>query len=174
MKKITTAALLMGAIGASAFAQGTGGFDPTPYGFGFRIGAAFPTDGALRDVDNNWVSLGIDYNIDVSILRTGNSFLSVDMVSRNFGGGGGTIWNLMLGNRFYGNASAGGYNMYFIAGIGAVAVDIDTETEYKFGGVFGAGLELGPHLYAEGRFTISEKANGVNPGFFGLYLGYKF
>lgn len=172
MNKFTTAALVLGAVSATSFAQ-TREFDPTPSGIGFRIGIAIPSDSALRDIDDTWTSLGVDYNIENSILRTGNSFISLDYFSKNLSGTGGQVWNLMLGNRFFPNTTAGGYNLYFLAGLGTVVLDGD-DREFKFGGIIGAGLELGPALFMEGRYSVSEKVDGINPGMLGIYLGYRF
>jgi hypothetical protein len=175
MKKLLSAALLTGALTVSAFAATSSTssqnkqWDVTPYGYNFRVGVAFMSDDALND-DENWFSLGVDWNIEKSILNTGNSFLSIDFITQNFDGDGGTIWPVMLNNRFF----TGDGNTYLIAGIGGMVVDLEGEAEFVLGGRLGAGVNFGEHLFLNGWYNFSRKVDGVNPSHLGVYLGYRF
>lgn len=172
MKKLIAAAMLASCVAGSAFAQARE-FDPTPHGFSFRLGAAWPQDGDLRGDRESWAALGVDYNIQTSILRTGDSFLSLDYINSDFGGGGDAIVPIMLGNRFYSGDMDMNNRSYFLFGLGAVVFQGD-DNEVNFGGILGGGVNMGEHLFFEGRFNFSAKVEGVSTNAFGLYVGYRF
>lgn len=172
MKTFRTLALAAcaGVLATSAFGQRR--WDPTPYHYNFRIGVAFPSDGVLTDLDDNWVALGIDYNFGTSVLRTGNSFFSVDYIAPEFTHSGERLWPIMFGNRFFSGAEDEAKS-YFLAGLGAIVIDAG-DGDWTAGGLLGGGFNLGPNVLLEGRYTFGSKANGINPSAFGIYLGYRF
>lgn len=174
MKKLIYGALTLGALaaGTNAFAQARE-FDPTPYGFSLRIGAAILQDDDSMGDNDLWTAIGIDYNIQSSILRSGDSFLSVDYINSGFGTGGDAVIPVILGNRFYSTQGEDMNRFYFMLGAGAIVTTF-SGTDTSFGAMLGAGFEAGPNIFFEGRYSFSGKHDGVNPNAIGLYLGYRF
>lgn len=168
MNKILSAALLGVALFGSAFAQQK--WDFTPYGYSFRLGVAFPQSAATRGGDEMWNAIGVDYNLDSSVLRRGDSFLSLDMIMKEFGGQGGTIWSAMINNRFY--TTEGDTRNYFIGGLGFNIINVNG-SEMLFGGRFGYGMEMSQQMFLQGVYTFGAKGD-LSPENFGVYVGYRF
>lgn len=174
VNKLTSVALMVGALSMASVAFGQERkWDFTPYGYSFRIGVAFPQDNGLKQGDDTFTALGVDFNFGSSVIRRGDSFLSVDMVAREFDGSGGTVWPIMFNNRFY-IRGAEDQRTYFIGGIGLNVMDFD-DTDYELGARFGMGLELSQQMFLQGTYTFGRKnSDGVRPDHFGVYLGYRF
>ena len=49
-----------------------------------------------------------------------------------------------------------------------------TTTKTTIAARLGFGVELGPNLFTEGAFVVSDDANGAKANSVGVYLGYRF
>lgn len=172
MNKILAVAAAVGALGVSAFGQAQKKYDFTPYNYGFRLGASFAQDSALNETDDTLLTIGVDYNFGTSILRRGDSFASLDLASGEFGAEDGSLWSLMMNNRFYFDEVS--KQSYLIVGIGALFTDLD-ESDVLFGGRVGLGFNVGENLYLVGQYTFGQKTGGdINPAHTGFFVGYRF
>jgi hypothetical protein len=159
----------------SAFAQySRDKIDPTPYGFSFRGGAAFPVESELRDLNEAWVALGVDYTFTKQYLQNSETYLSVDYILHSTSGKNGTVWPLMVNQKFYTERDRTDNRTYFLAGVGAVVMDIGG-SDTVIGARVGLGFELSKQVFAEFVFVWSDENDaGVRATNGAVYLGYRF
>lgn len=167
-------------LGAMAFAQ----YDPTTgdsslydsaRGFGFRIGAYFPTDGALRNVSNTWSDAGIEYDFLRGIFKTGTTYASLDWTASKLFGGT-HIASIAVNERYYTRPKryAIGGTPYFYLGIGAGWEDLGGSTSSTWVARGGIGSEFQGNYFLEAGALVSPKLNGVNPSGISVSIGYRF
>ena len=145
-------------------------------GFGFRIGAYFPTDSALRQVANTWTDAGIEYDFQKSIFKAGTTYGAFDWAANKFFGGT-HLAALTVNQRFYTRPKryAIGGTPYFFLGAGAGWEDAGssrTSTTWIARG--GIGSEFQGNYFLEAAAVVSPKLNGVNPSGISVSLGYRF
>lgn len=172
MNKMIAAVAALGVMAGAVSAQSTAQkFDYTPYNYSFRIGVGFPNDGALKANQDNWTNIGVDYNFNTSILRNGDSYLSVDWVTEEFSDYDNSMVTIFLNNRFYMDETS---QIYLIGGIGAVIAEFTAGKETIFGGRFGVGYNLGQNIFLTGTYTFAGKVDGINPSHTSINIGYRF
>jgi hypothetical protein len=166
---------------ASAFGLGAAALssaqaiDATPSGISVRGGVIIAIDEELREVQNLWGGLGLDYTFDKQYMRGSETYISLDWIFHRWGGDKGTFWPLMLGQKFYrGGNDLGEERMYFNVGLGAVFFDIG-QSDTVFGGKVGLGKEFGPNIFGEATLYLSEENKfGFNAASIAFWLGYRF
>lgn len=177
MKGILSLAACAATLGlsAGAFAQfgGSNTLDATPHQFNVRGGIILPIDNSLRDLNNTWIGLGLDYRFEKSLLKDGETYLSIDWIGQSSSGSGFNVFPVMLNQRFWGEGAPGARTYSFL-GLGVVFFDSGPSTNvYAVRG--GLGKELNEMVFVEGSITLSEKDGGGRvANNVGLYVGYRF
>ncbi len=148
--------------------------DPTPHNFSFRLGIVFPFESELREVSDRFFGVGADYRFGRQFIKNSETFFSIDYIARATNGDQGHFFPICINQRFWDMKEVAGRRAYFFVGIGAFVYDI-VKTDTVFGARGGFGLELGPAIFAEAVFFMSEDTDtGINGSSAGLFLGYRF
>ncbi len=177
MKGILSLAACAATLGlsAGAFAQfgGTHTLDATPNQFNIRGGIILPIDNSLRDLNNAWIGVGLDYRFEKSLLKLGETYLSIDWIGQSSSGTDFNVFPVMLNQRFWGEGTPGARTYTFL-GLGVVFFDAGpADSVYAVRG--GVGKELNNMVFVEGALTLSGKDdNGRVANNLGFYVGYRF
>ena len=170
---VATAATLAVCTGAFAQATGSARTDMTPHYFSFRAGAVFPFDSSLSDVQKTWIGIGADWRLPSSLLKDGETYVSVDWVGQDTKGTNGNAFPIMLNQKFWGEDSGSG-RAYAFAGVGVVFFD-QGPSDNVLGMRGGVGKELSRMVFIEAALTLSEKAKGGQRlNSLAAYIGYRF
>lgn len=178
MKRMFTAAALFAAFGIAGVAsaqQGGPTADLTPYNVTVRGGVAIPLDSRLTDVGRTLIDLGVEYQLNNSLLKTGETFFSLDYLATNLRFQHGSVIPFMINQRFYLSQPVGDdyRRNYWFIGAGVSFIDISSsDTAIGLRGGFGA--ELSEHVVAELAGYISDRASGVRANAVTISLGYRF
>ena len=170
-------ALSLGAVASAQYDPSAG--QQTLYdsarGFGFRIGAYFPTDQKLRDFSNTWVDTAVEYDFERGLFKAGTTYAAVDWASSKIFGGTHLL-GVTVNQRFYTrpNRYAAGGTPYFFLGAGAGWQDVEGSTSTTWLVRGGVGAEFQGNYFLEAAAVISPKLNGVNPSGISASLGYRF
>ncbi|MCX7799670.1 MAG: hypothetical protein N2109_04935 [Fimbriimonadales bacterium] len=171
-QRLCTVAALA-AFGTAAFAQG--GLDVTPTNLAVRGGGFLPFDDELNDFSEGFAGIGIDIFFPQQYLPNSRTYLSIDWLGKSATGSKGNFFPICLNQRFsLGKAEEGQPGSYFFVGVGATVFDFYS-TNTQFGARAGIGIDLGPHVFAEGTFFWSDTSTGGIDGTgIGVYLGYRW
>lgn len=170
MKRVCILAAGLG-LAAMASAQSP---DITPTNLGVRAGFAYPLDNGTRDITHTLLGVGVDYYFPVRYIKDSDTYLSIDWLGKSGSGAKGNIFPIMLNQKFYSaNQTYFGTRSYGFIGLGIAIVDV-TSTKTTIAARLGFGVELGPNLFTEGAFVVSDDANGAKANSVGVYLGYRF
>lgn len=168
MKKL----LFFVALAASAFASAQGISEPT--NIAFRFGFGYPLDNLTRDITGDMIGFGADVFFEKSLLKNGETTLSVDWLGRGFNGDKGNIFPITLTQRWYTGGSLDDANRtYYLIGAGVAIVDI-VSTNTVAAGRFGLGVELSNQLFGEIDLFYTDASSGARGTAVGIYLGYRF
>lgn len=170
---LTIAAAALGVATASnAFGQTQDPDALIPVNISVRLGLGLPLDNSLRDQSSLLGAFGLEYRIDNSLLRTGETYFALDFFKGDRTDNGYII-PFTINQRFYTRQVADGRRTYaFVgAGIGFLKGDSWTQTFIVRGGL---GAELGERIFLEGALTLGDKRENISANNIGLYLGYRF
>jgi len=172
---IAIAALAVGAIASAQYQDTTPDLGQSAVGFSFRVGVYWPADNAMRDISNTFSDVGMEYELEKSLLSTGRTYISGDWISNKFVGGE-HVANLTLNQRIYTRNqrfSAGGTPYFFLGGgVEFIHVNhIDTTTWCVRGGI---GAEFKGNYFIEFGGYLSPKKDGINPSGIAGSIGYRF
>ncbi len=168
MKRVMLTAAIAATLGVTAVASAQN-TDYTPHNFSFRLGTVFPLDHHLRDVNKTFLAIGADYKFNTQYLKNGETYFSLDYIAKAWTGEKGTMWPLMINQRFMGKDGS-----YWSLGAGAVNMNF-SKSDTVFGARFGVGKNLGESIFVEGAFLWSDKSRGnVRATSLGFYIGYRF
>ncbi len=173
--KMVKAAAAIAAISACAVASAqSGNLDTTPTGISVRAGIAISMDSGLtNNVASSLIGLGLEYRFSSSLLKSGETYISLDYMTKNFSGNKGTIMPLAINQRFFMAKQGTNRRTYGFLGIGIAVTDVVTSgTSLCFRGGFGA--ELGANTFAEIALTLADAQNNIKANTLGIYLGYRF
>jgi len=167
-------ALAIGAV-AGAQTQTLPDLEQAARGFGFRIGGFFPADNKLRDFETTWTDVGIEYDLERSMVKNGTTYLAFDWTSKGFFGGVHSM-QFSFNQRFYGGTSrySGGGAPYFYLGAGGQWTDFAGETGSSWLLRGGVGTELNNGWFAEAGGVVTPKISGASTSGISLSIGYKF
>lgn len=171
MKKVICLALAASVIGG-AFAQESEGINPN--GFGIRLGAFFPADSALRDDNAILLDFGLEFEFTRPLLRGGETFLSMDLITKDFSENRGRIWALTLGHRVFqgvGDLDRGRTYLFGGLGIGWINRNGSEQGFYVKGGV---GMELSGTTFAEAAVTLAGDFDNANPSGVSVSYGWRW
>ncbi|MBI5705463.1 MAG: hypothetical protein HZC36_00560 [Armatimonadetes bacterium] len=171
---------LQGLISVGALALMTGSamaqienFDPTPYNFSFRFGIVMPGTDPLREIENNWLSIGIDYTFSKQYVKGSETYLSIDWIGKSGSGEKGSYWPILVNQKFF-TAGQEDARTYITVGVGVVNFNVSS-SDTVFGGRLGFGVELSRQIFAEASYFASDAAKGgLRAQSFGAYIGYRF
>ena len=174
---VALCALTLGAMASAQYDPNTGGstlYD-SARGFGFRIGAYFPTDGALRNVANTWTDAAVEYDFERGIFKAGTTYAALDWAASKFLGGT-HLMAITVNQRFYTRPKryAVGGTPYFFLGAGAGWEDVGGSTSTTWLARGGLGAEFQQNYFLEAAALVSPKLHGVNPSGISVSLGYRF
>ncbi len=173
--KMIKAAAAIAAIGACAVASAQGDrLDTTPSGISVRAGIAISMDSSLTNsLGSSLIGLGIEYRFSTNLIKSGETYLAIDYMTKNFGGARGSILPITVNQRWFSTKPGRTLRTYGFLGLGVAIVDIiDSGTTLCFRGGF--GMELGGSTFAEIALTVAEARNGIKPNTVGIYFGYRF
>lgn len=174
MRNVLTivAAALGVATASSAFGQTQDPDALVPVNVSVRLGVGLPIDDNLRDFGSTFLGLGLEYRIDRSLLRTGETYFSLDGFKSDKSDEGYVI-PFTLNQRVYLRQITDGRRTYAFAGLGVAFIKGDG-WDAGVAARGGIGSELGERLFLEGSLTITDRVKGVNGNLIGIYLGYRF
>jgi hypothetical protein len=151
-----------------------------PSFFTGRLGVLLPVDSNLRDLSRTFIGLGIDYTFSNQWVPNGETFVSIDWITRTTGGGRFNLFPLCLNERIYLTQRSNGRNLvgtqgqaYAFLGVGATLFDFNSST-FRFGGRAGLGTSISNNVLAELALYLSTADSGIRANALGLYIGYKF
>ena len=144
-----------------------------PVSISVRAGIALPLDNDFRDISSTLFGLGLEYKLDNSLLRSGDTYFALDFFKGNRSDNGYII-PLTINQRFYNRRLNDGRRTYFFGGIGIGFIKGDDHWGQAFVGRGGVGAELGSRIFLEGALTLTDKSRGVSGSNVGLYVGYRF
>ncbi len=170
---LTIAAAALGVATASnAFGQTQDPDALIPVNISVRLGIGLPLDNDLRDQSSLLGALGLEYRLDNSLLRSGETYFALDFFKGNRTDQGYII-PFTLNQRFYTRQIADGRRTYAFIGAGIGFLKSDSWTQ-SFVGRGGLGVELGQRIFVEGALTLGDKKENISANNIGLYLGYRF
>ena len=173
--KMVKAAAAIAALGACAVASAQiEKLDTTPSGLSVRAGIAISMDDSLSNtLGSSLIGLGVEYRFSSGLLKSGETYLSIDYMTKNFGGARGSIFPITVNQRWFMTKAGTTRRTYGFLGLGVAIVDIiDSNTSLCFRGGF--GVELGGSTFAEIALTLAEAKNNIKANTLGLYFGYRF
>lgn len=169
MKKL---AILAAAAGIVAGAQAQT-FDTS---FSLRGGIQFPT---TADLNGTFWGVGADVNlIGVNLFKGGQTYVSVDWISKNLRFNRNFIIPIALNQRFALNTTSDtmtGPSTYAFAGLGVAIIDIGNAAT-TFMGRVGLGADFSSNVYGEAALVLTgrARAGGAQGNHLGVWLGYRF
>ena len=143
-----------------------------PVNISFRLGIGLPIDDKLRDVSSTFLTAGIEYKIDNSLLRSGQTYFSLDFFKGSTDDEGYVI-PFTINQRFFTRQISDGRRTYAFVGLGVAFIKGD-HWDQAIAARGGLGAELGDKIFAEGALTITDKANGISGNLISLSIGYRF
>jgi hypothetical protein len=167
---LTFAAAALGVATASAQTQEPDAL--IPVNVSIRLGIGLPIDEDLRDASSTFLNLGLEYKIQRSLLRAGETYFALDLFKGSTNDDGYLI-PFTLNQRFYLNQVGDGRRTFAFIGAG-IAFLKGNEWDQAFAVRGGLGAELGERIYLESSLTLTDKANGINGNIIGLNIGYRF
>ena len=171
---LTIAMASLGVVAASnAYGQTQDPDALIPVNITVRAGIALPLDNDLRRSNSSLFAFGLEYKIDRSILRSGETYFALDFFKGDRTDNGYII-PVTIDQRFYTRQLTGGRRTYVFvgAGIGFLkGTDRFTQTFVARGGL---GAELGERIFIEGALTLGDKRQDISANNIGLYVGYRF
>jgi len=173
MRRILTAAAIVATLGTYglASAQLSDKLDTSPNNITIRGGIAFPADSSLSNVSNTFSNIGVEYLFNDSLLKGGETYLSVDAFFNNFNNV--VAWPVMVNQRFFTGSNPQGRRNYFFIGVGYSFVNI-TQSGGAVGARAGIGTELGPNIIAEFAGYVSDRVEGARANAVTFNIGYRF
>jgi len=174
MRRIISAAAILTAIGVSAVAsaQSTSMIDASPNNITIRAGVALPIDKSLSNVSNTFTDVGLEYNFNNSLIKGGDTYLSVDAFFFNFNGV--VAYPVAINQRFYTGTNPAGRRSYYFVGLGMTWTSVTDQTFNAISARGGMGIELGPNIIAELTGYIANEAGGTRANAITINLGYRF
>jgi hypothetical protein len=168
-----SAAAILTAIGATAVASAqTSMIDASPNNITIRGGVALPIDQSLSNVSSTFSNIGLEYNFNNSLIKGGDTYLSVDAFFKNFNGV--AAYPVAINQRFYTGTNPAGRRSYYFVGVGMTWTDVSNQTYNAISARGGVGIELGPNIIAELAGYISDQAGGTRANAVTINLGYRF
>ena len=168
-RTIIFAAIL--ALGAQSFAQQN---PLMPVNMNIRGGFVYPLEDATRNFTGNMFGIGLDFNTNVSLVKGGMGYLSLDYAAKSIGGNKNTFVSVMYNQRFpLGYNKTTETSTYYFAGVGISFIDVTT-SKSVLGVRGGVGADLSTNIFAEMTLTFSGNANGAKANTVGVFVGYKF
>ena len=171
---LTIAAAALGvATATTAHAQTQDPDALIPVNVSVRLGVALPLDDNLREISSTLLAFGLEYKIDNSLFRSGETYFALDLFKGDTSDNGYII-PFTLNQRFYLRQLGEGRRTYGFVGAG---VSFQKGTEHwgqAIAGRAGVGAELGDRIYLESALTITNKTKGSSGNNIGFYLGYRF
>lgn len=161
------------ALGLAAVSNAQPREDVTPTNIGLRVGVAYPLNDTTRNLTKTLIGVGADVYFTQEWIKGSQTFVSIDWLGKSGSGAKGNIWPVMINQRWYAKNGIEGKRGYFHVGAGIAFVDI-TSSRSTIAGRLGFGLELGPNIFSEANFVISDNANGAKADSVGIYIGYRF
>jgi hypothetical protein len=145
-------------------------------GFSLRIGGYFPADDALRDIESTFINVGLEYELERSWMRNGQTFVAAEWIASEIMGGDHVL-NVTFNQRIYtkNQRFAAGGSPYFFAGLGGQWTHIpgtNDETTWVIRG--GLGSEFQGNYFIEVGGYFSPDTNGFNTSGICASLGYRF
>ncbi len=174
MKRTLLAAAVATALGVTgvASAQSIQPIDASPNNITLRGGVALPVDASLSNVSNTFTDIGIDYNFNNSLIKGGDTYISIDVWFKDFSSV--SAYPLAINQRFYTGKNSNGLRSYFFVGVGVTWVSVTDSTFNSISARGGIGTELGQNIIAELTGYISDVAGGTRANAITLDLGYRF
>lgn len=178
MRKSFLAAAVLGATVLSANALGQltrTPIDATPYNISIKGGVFFPIDSNLRDVDNLFGGVGIEYLFPTQLISGSETFMELDWLFHTTAGDNLNGFPLTINQRF--NMKGGLFGKgasYFYVGAGVTW--FDPHGAAKFTGHVGVGTDIGPKVFVDAGLFFSEEDKNLGLRNTGLLmaLGYRF
>ncbi len=170
---LTIAAAALGvATATTAHAQTQDPDALIPVNISVRLGIGLPIDDNLRDASSSFINAGLEYKLDNSLLRSGETYFALDFFKGNTSDEGYII-PFTINQRFFMRQIPDGRRTYaFVgAGIGFIKSDHWDQVVAVRGGL---GAELGERIFAEGALTLTDKARGISGNLISLSIGYRF
>ena len=174
MRTTISAAAILAAFSLAgvASAQATSSIDASPNNITIRGGVALPVDKSLSNVSNTFTDIGIEYLFNNSLIKGGETYLSVDGFFKDFKGV--TAYPVAINQRFYTGNNPQGRRSYYFIGVGLTWTDVSDQTNNAISARGGIGTELGPNIIAELTGYISDVAGGTRANAVTINLGYRF
>ena len=172
MRRIISATAILTAICVSSVASAQEKLDTNPNNITIRGGVALPVDQSLSNVSSTFIDVGIDYLFNASLIKGGETYLSVDGFFNNFNGV--TAYPVAINQRFYTGSNPAGRRSYYFIGIGMTWTDVTDKTYDAISARGGIGIELGQNIIAELTGYISNEAGGTRANAVAINLGYRF
>ena len=174
MRKIILAGATLTAISVSAIAgaQSQTMIDTSPNNITIRGGVALPVDQSLSNVSNTFIDIGVEYLFNASLVKGGETYLSVDGFFNNFNGV--TAYPVAINQRFFTGTNPAGRRSYYFIGLGVTWTDVSDKTYNAVSARGGIGIELGQNIIAELTGYISNSAGGTRANAVTINLGYRF
>ena len=144
-----------------------------PVSISVRAGIALPFDNSLRDISSALFGLGLEYQLDNSLLRSGQTYFALDFFKGDRSNDGYVI-PLTINQRFYNRRFNDGRRTYFFGGIGIGFIKGEDNWGQAFVARGGVGAELSSRIFLEGALTLTDKTKGISGSNVGLYVGYRF
>lgn len=165
--KMLAAVAALGVVGA-AQAQST-----YPYNIAVRGGLVFPIEDRFSDIGGSLLGLGVDYTLPRSLVKGGETYLSLDYISQTLGGED-RVWPIAINQKVYQSGGEFGKRTYAFVGLGGVIVDAQGADGTAFLLRGGLGKELGNNIFGEATLTLADKTDGFRANGLGLYIGYRW
>lgn len=170
MKRLAALSVLT-AIASAGMAQNA---DYTPVDLSVRLGIAYSTNDVTRSLAKQFIGIGIDYEVNNLLFKTGGTYVSVDWLGKSGSGGKGNIFPILLNQRFsFAASSEERMQPYGFIGLGIAIIDVTT-SKTELAARAGFGVRLGEHMFTEIQYLVSGAADGAKADNIALYLGYRF
>lgn len=157
MKRLLTLGGI-GAISALTMPVSAQNIDFENVNLSLRAGAFVPFDTDLKNLDDVWFQMGLDFEFQPALFPNGTTVFSVDWLTRA-GGAFDNAFPLIVSQRWYAGPDEDGPQAYWHVGIGATVSDF-RPADLLFTARAGIGLQLSSRVFIEANVMWSDEDNG--------------
>lgn len=122
-----------------------------------RAGAFAPFDNDLKNLDDVWFQMGLDFEFEAALFRNATTVVSVDWLTRT-SGARDNAFPMIVSQRWY-SGDDDGPRFYWHVGIGATASDF-RPADFLFTARAGVGMQVNSRIFFEANVMWSEEDKG--------------
>ena len=175
MKRILVALCALSICAVSSAQYESADLSDSAVGFSLRLGAFFPADNQMRDIDNMFINVGIEYEFERSFVRNGITYMAGEWIADEVLGAH-HVGNITINQRIYTKDQrfAAGGSPYFFGGVGFQWLSVPGLNDNGWVVRGGLGSEFSGDYFLEVGGYFSPDMQGFNTSGVCASVGYRF